>query len=55
MIYPYGLNNNVKNLGNVSKKGTENIVVWSLFNKKLRNSQKTHKNGKGNTEQHGQT
>ena len=35
-IYPYGLNDNVKNLGNVSKKGTENIVVWELFNKKPR-------------------
>ena len=35
-IYPYGLNDNVKNLGNVSKKGTENIVVWSFFNKKPR-------------------
>ena len=35
-IHPYGLNDNVKNLGNVSKKGTENIVVWSFFNKKPR-------------------
>ena len=35
-IYPYGLNDNIKNLGNVSMKGTENIVVWSLFNKKPR-------------------
>ena len=26
----------MKNLGNVPKKGTENIVVWSLFNKKPR-------------------
>ena len=34
-IYPYGLNDNVKKVGNniISKKGTENIVVWSLFNK----------------------
>ena len=22
--------NNVKNLGNISKRGTENIVVWTL-------------------------
>ena len=36
-IYPYGLNDNVKNLGNVSKKGIENIVVWALFNKRQRN------------------
>ena len=35
-IYPYGLNDNVKNLGNISKKGTENVVVWSLFNEKPR-------------------
>ena len=27
-VYPYGLNHNVKNSGNVSKKGIENIVVW---------------------------
>ena len=26
-IYPYGLNDNVKNLSNVSKKSTENIIV----------------------------
>ena len=24
-IYPYGLNDNVKKVGNISKKGTENI------------------------------
>ena len=24
----------MKNLGKISKKGTENIVVWTLFNKK---------------------
>ena len=36
-IYPYGLNDNVKNLGSVSKKGIENIVVWALFNKRQRN------------------
>jgi hypothetical protein len=35
-IYPYGLNGNVKNLDNVSKKGTENIVVWPFFNKNPR-------------------
>ena len=27
-----------KNLGNVSKKGTENIIVWTLFNKNKGNS-----------------
>ena len=49
-IYPYGLNDNVKNLGNISKKGTENVVVWSLFNKKNQeNSKNAHKNGRGNT------
>ena len=30
------MHDNVKNVGNVSKKGTENIVVWSFFNKKPR-------------------
>ena len=39
-IYPYGLNGNVKKVGNVSKKGTENIVVWALFNKKQRKLKK---------------
>ena len=39
-IYPYGLNDNVKKVGNVSKKGTENIVVWALFNKKQRKFKK---------------
>lgn len=31
-VYPYGLNDNVKNLCNISKKDIENVVVWSLFN-----------------------
>ena len=39
-IYPYGLNDNVKNVGNISKKGTENIVVWALFNKRQRKFKK---------------
>ena len=39
-VDPYGLNDNVKNLGNISKKGTENVVVWSLFNKKPRKFKK---------------
>ena len=39
-IYPYGLNDNVKKVVNVSKKGTENIVVWALFNKKQRKFKK---------------
>ena len=48
-IYPYGLNDNVKNLGNISKKGIENVVVWSLFNKKNQETSKNaHKNGRGN-------
>ena len=33
MIYPYRLNDSVKYLGNISKKGMENnLLVWSLFN-----------------------
>ena len=45
-IYPYGLNDNVKKVGNVSKKGTENIVVWALFNKKQRKFKKLSEKGK---------
>ena len=51
-IYPYGLNDNVKKVGNISKKGTENIVVWSLFNKRQRKFKKrSHKRRR----QHGKT
>ena len=49
-IYLYGLNDNVKNLGNVSKKGTENIVDGHSLTKKQENSQNDLKNRKGNTE-----
>ena len=51
IIYPCGLNDNVKNLGNI-KKGMKHTVVWSLFQE---NSQNTPKNRKGNMEPHGQT
>ena len=30
-VYPYGLNDNVKHLSNVSKIDTQNIIVWALF------------------------
>ena len=33
-IYPYGLNDNVRRVVNISKKGIDNTVVWALFNKK---------------------
>ena len=32
-IYPYGLNDNVKQLGNVSQKIERGLVMYSLFNK----------------------
>ena len=54
-IYPYGLNDNVKNLGNISKKGTENVVVWSLFNEKPRKFKRRTQNGRRNTKQREQT
>ena len=37
MVYPYGLNDNVRKVGNVSKVGT---VVHALFNKQPRKYQK---------------
>ena len=35
-IYPYGLNDNVKRIGNISKSNNKGIVVWTLFNKQKR-------------------
>ena len=32
-VFPYGLNDNVRGLGNVSGKVHENLVVYTLFNK----------------------
>ena len=32
-IYPYGLNDNVRQFGNVSKRIGKSLVVYSLFNK----------------------
>ena len=50
-IYPYGLNDNMKNLDNISKKGTENIVVWSLFTKKIHKTlTKMEKDTRNNTD-----
>ena len=39
-IYLYGLNGNVRRVGNISKKGIDNTVVWALFNKKPRKFKK---------------
>ena len=37
-MYPYGLNDNVKGLGNISKLiNKDKIVVYSLFNRHDRN------------------
>ena len=35
-IYPYGLNDNVRKVGNIYKKGINNIVAMALYNKKKR-------------------
>ena len=32
-IYPYGLNDNVRHIGNMSKMTGNNLIVYSLFNK----------------------
>ena len=49
--YPYGLNDNVQDIGNVSKGNNDSIVIWNLFNnttckfpKKTRSSKKRHRN-----------
>ena len=31
-VYPYGLNDNVKKVGNISKI-RNNLIIWNLFNK----------------------
>ena len=38
-VYPYGLNDNVRKVGNVSKCGVD-MVVGTLFNKQLRKCRK---------------
>ena len=35
-VYPYGLNNNVKGVGNVSIRTDDGLVVYELFNKQKR-------------------
>ena len=40
-IYPYGLNDNVRKVGNISKN--KGIVVWTLFNKQTRKFRKRPK------------
>ena len=35
-VYPYGLNDNVRGVGNVSKSD-ESLIVYTLFNKQKRN------------------
>ena len=46
-VFPYGLNDNVKGIGNVSSKIGEGLVVYSLFNRHKRKyrkrSQKRHR------------
>ena len=42
-IYPYGLNDNVRGLGNVSRKMGQGIVIYTLFN---RQTHKYHKRTK---------
>ena len=35
-VYPYGLNDNVKGVGNVSSRTNVRLVVYELFNKQKR-------------------
>ena len=35
-VYPYGLNDNVKHVGNVSSRTDDGLVVYELFNKQKR-------------------
>ena len=35
-IYLYGLNDNIRNLGNASKKLSQGLVIYSLFNRQRR-------------------
>ena len=39
-IYPYGLNDNVRKVGNISKCIDKGIVVYTLFNKQKRKYRK---------------
>ena len=39
-VYPYGLNDNVRGIDNVSKKWNSNLVVYALFHKHPRRYQK---------------
>ena len=39
-VFPYGLNDNVKGVGNVSSKIGEGLVVYSLFNRHNRKYRK---------------
>ena len=32
-VYPYGLNDNVKGVGNMSSRSDDGLVVYELFNK----------------------
>ena len=36
----YGLNDNIKKVGNISKNKDKGIVVWTLFNKHTRKSRR---------------
>ena len=47
-VYPYGLNDNVKGVGNVSSMSrSEDLIVYTLFNKHERKYRK-RKPGRGN-------
>ena len=39
-IYPYGLNDNVKGVGNISKCRDRTLVIWKLFNRHMRKYRK---------------
>ena len=49
-VYPYGLNDNIRGVGNISKQNDE-LIVWKFFNKysktrKRKSKRPSHKNTK---------
>ena len=49
-VFPYGLNESVKGVGNVSKKVDKELVVYSLFNRSERKFRKRKPQRKGGEE-----
>ena len=45
-VYPYGLNDNVRKIGNISQKIGDVTIVYSLFNRQPRKYKKDNIKGK---------